>query len=56
MPLAAVVTSQMSRRFSRGGGRDKHTHTHINTMTRPGVGAGQSEKKAYKLEALKLPP
>ena len=31
-----------------GGGGDTHTsihtHTHINTMTRPGLGAGPSEK------------
>ena len=52
----------MSRLLGRGGQTNKHTDTqtdtHINTMTRPGLGAGLSEKsnnysKSYTAGAIK---
>ena len=32
-----------------GGQTDTHTQRHINTMTRPGLGAGQSENNQTNL-------
>ena len=44
-----------------GEGGDKHTHkqtdTDINTMTRPGLGAGSSEKEelSFTIRSLSIP-